>query len=183
MDQTITDDAILVSFDVVLLFTNVPVELACRVAEGHLHSDDSLEDRTTLSPQEVIQLLRFCLDGTYIAYRGEYFQQTFGTAMGFPVLVTVANLVMEDVEERAITSSPVKTLFWKCFVDDTCTAFPCTQLEQFHTHLNSIEPSIDFTYELEDEGNLPFLDLNIKHHPDGHSLPMFSERIPIQTSI
>ena len=52
-------------------------------------------------------------------------------------------------------------------MDDTCTALPRTQLEQFHTHLNSIEPSIDFTYELEDEGNLPFLDLNIKHHPDG----------------
>ena len=87
--------------------------------------------------------------------------------MGSPVSVTVANLVMEDVEERAITSSLVKTPLWKCYVDDTCTALPRTQLEQFHTHLNSIEPSIDFTYELEDEGNMPFLDLNIKHHPDG----------------
>ena len=44
---------------------------------------------------------------------------------------------------------------------------PHTQLEQFNIHLNSIEPSIDFMYELEDERNLPFLDLNIKHHPDG----------------
>ena len=41
-DQIITDGAVLVSFDVVSLFTNVPVELACQVAGVRLHADDSL---------------------------------------------------------------------------------------------------------------------------------------------
>lgn len=166
-DQTIAEETILVSFDVVSLFTNVPVDLACQVAGGRLHADESLDDRTTLSPDEVLRLLRFCLDATFVAYQGKWYQQTFGTAMGSPVSVTVANLVMEDVEERALASYPTPPPFWKRFVDDTCTAIPPDHLESFHNHLNSIEPSIEFTYELEEQGKLPFLDLLIKHHPDG----------------
>jgi len=42
----------------------------------------------------------------YLAYQGTYLQQTFGTAVGSPVSVTVANLVMKDVEEWAFESYP-----------------------------------------------------------------------------
>ena len=48
--------------------------------------------------------MEFCLNATYLAYRGEYYQQMCSTAMGSPVSVTVANLIMEDVEERALSS-------------------------------------------------------------------------------
>ena len=98
---------ILVSFDVVSLFTNVPADLAVRVAHERLSADSSLAERTSLSTEQVVNLLKFCLDATYLAYRGEFYQQTFGTAMGSPVSVTVANLVMEDVEERALSTYEV----------------------------------------------------------------------------
>ena len=163
-DQIITDGAVLVSFDVVSLFTNVPVELACQVAGVRLHADDSLCGWTALSPDEIPRLLRFCLNATSIAYQGEWYQQTLGTAMGSPVSVTVANVVKEDVEERALASFPTPPPSWKRFVDDTCTA---SLLNSFHSHLNSIESSIEFTYEMEDQQKLPFLDLLIKHHLDG----------------
>ena len=93
---------VLVSFDVTSLFTNVPVGLACQVAEDRLIADTSLGDRTALSPPQVVTLLQFCLNAIYLAYQGQFYQQSFGTAMGSPVSVTVANLVMEDVEQRAL---------------------------------------------------------------------------------
>ena len=78
--------------------------MATKVAQDRLVKDTSLAERTGLSADDVVNLLKFCLDATYLAYRGEVFQQVFGTAMGSPVSVTVANLVIEDVEERALTT-------------------------------------------------------------------------------
>ena len=88
----------MVSYDVVSLFTNVPVDLACRVAERRLLADESLGDWTSLSPDQIVSLLNLCLGATFLSFRGKCYQQVFGTAMGSPVSVTVANLVMEDVE-------------------------------------------------------------------------------------
>ena len=57
--------------------------------------------------------------------------------------------------------------FWKRYVDDTCTALHPDQLPAFHRHLNSIEASIQFTLEPDENGKLAFLDTVIAHHPDG----------------
>ena len=74
---------ILVSLDVVSLFTNIPVNRAKEIAYKRLLADTSLEDRTMLSPAEVSRLLEFCLNATYLAYRGEYYQQNIWHCHGF----------------------------------------------------------------------------------------------------
>ena len=37
--------------------------------------------------------------------------KVFGTAMGSPVSAVIANMVIEDVEQRALATSPVKPFF------------------------------------------------------------------------
>ena len=69
--QTLSPEMVLVSFDVVSLFTKVPTTLAVRVASDRLKADPSLPERTALSPAVVTRLLTFCLDATYLCYRGE----------------------------------------------------------------------------------------------------------------
>ena len=49
--------------------------------------------------------LSLCLDATYLAFEGKICQQVHGTAMGSPVSVVVANLVMEDIEQPLFISS------------------------------------------------------------------------------
>ena len=66
--------------------------------------------------QEIVKLLSFCLSATYLSFHGEHHQQIFGTAMGSPVSVTVANLVMEDVEDRALVTTDVPVRFWRRYV-------------------------------------------------------------------
>ena len=90
-----------------------------------------------------------------------------GTAMGSPVLVTVANLVMEDVEERALTTAGAFPKFWKRYVDDTCMALPADQCKAFHAHVNSVKQCIQFTLERESDGKLLFLDLLLERRLDG----------------
>ena len=102
----------LVSFDVVLLFTNVPIDLALSVVEKRL-DDVDVSDRTPLPKEALVSLLRLCLSSTTFYYNGTVYQQIFGTAMGSPVSVVVANIVMEHIEDLALSTSLVPTIFWQ----------------------------------------------------------------------
>ena len=57
-------------------------------------------------------VLSFCLKTTQFACKGPYYQQVFVTAMGSPVSAVIANMVMEDVEQRALATSLVKPFFF-----------------------------------------------------------------------
>ena len=164
--QVLQEGEVLASFNMVSLFTNVPMDLALAVAQQWLQEDSALSDRTCLSVKEVMELIEFCLSTTFLGFCGMVYRQTFGTAMGSPVSVTVANLVMEDVEQRALATTDVHPQFWKRYVDDACTVLPADDVQKFLDHLNGVEQSICFTVEVESDGKLPFLDVLLRHNPD-----------------
>ena len=85
-------------------------------------------------------------------FEGTYYKQVFATAMGSLVSAVIANLVMEDIEHRALTTAPVSTSFWKRIVDDVISAVFQNEIVLLQ-HFNSIEP-IYFTVEL--MGSCPF---------------------------
>ena len=87
--------------------------------------------------------------------------------MGSPVSVTVANLVVEEIEETALASFQPPPQFWKRYVDDTCTALPRDSVSALHSHLNSVNKHIQFTVEEEKDGTLPFLDVLLTRSSDG----------------
>jgi hypothetical protein len=148
-NKTLKADQMLVSFDVVSLFTNIPVDQAIKVATKSLRQDATLLQRTSLPVElDIIDIWSFCLNTTYFVFEGCYYQQVFGTAMRSPVSAVIANLVMEDVEQRALASVPVSLSFWKRFVDDVISAVSRNEIDILLHHLNSIDPSIQFTVEL-----------------------------------
>ena len=163
---TIPENYELVSFDVVSLFTNVPIELALSVVEKRLDEVD-VSDHTHLSKEVLVSLLRLCLSSTNFYYNGTVYQQIFGTAMGSPVSVVVANIVMEHIEDNiALNMSPVPTIFWKRYVDGVLTAIPADRVDEMLAHINSINHNIQFTSER--EGHIiSFLDVKIMHNDDG----------------
>lgn len=87
--------------------------------------------------------------------------------MGASVSVTVANLTMEAVESRALSSFAVPPKVFLRYVDDCFCVLQREALPAFTSQLNSIEHSIQFTVEEESEGCLPFLDVLVKRE-DGH---------------
>ena len=158
----------MVSYDVRALFTSVPIKPALEGIEKLLKEDPDLQKRTTMSAKHIMDLLEFCLRSTYVTYRGKFYEQVEGTAMGFPISPIVANLFMENFEMRALQSSPKPPLLWKRFVDDTLVILKKAHKEEFLTHINSVDNNIQFTSEEPGpEGSLPFLGILITPDEEG----------------
>ena len=75
--------------------------------------------------------------------------------MGSPVSVTVANVIMEDVEWRAICTYHSPPPFGKRYMDDI-TVLPVHLINSFLDNLNKTEESINFTVELGNNYTLAF---------------------------
>lgn len=54
---------------------------------------------------------------------------------------------MERPNRLQLATSPVKPLFWKRYVDDFISEVSGNEAECLLSHLNSAEPSIQFTLE------------------------------------
>ncbi|KAL9982212.1 hypothetical protein ACROYT_G011025 [Oculina patagonica] len=112
-DIKIDENEVLVSFDVVSLFTAIPVDKACIYIKNKLEQDASLSSRTNLDINDIISLLQFTLSNNYFMFNDKIYKQVHGCAMGSPVSPVVANLCMEEIEESAINSSSVPPKIWK----------------------------------------------------------------------
>ena len=159
------------SHDVVSLFTNTPIDQSLHVIRTRLQCDSSLKDRTLLSVDDIIDLLKFVLTTTYFLFREKLYKQRFGVAMGSPVSLVVANLYMEFLEQRAITTAPIhcRPRLCKRYVDDVSEIVCKDQVDNLTIYLNQTDPkdSIKFTYEKEKDCCIPFLDTLIIRKSDG----------------
>ena len=111
-----------------------------------------------LPTEDIMDLLNLCLTSTYFQYNGKHYKQLHRTAMGSPVSVVVAEIVMQNIEERALTTCRQTIPLWLRYVDDTFTAVHKDEIDEFHDHLNEQNADIQFTREVEEDGKLPFLD-------------------------
>ena len=68
-DLRLDPNDVLISFDVVSLFTNVPVDETCNIIKQKLLDDISLHERTQLSVDEIIDLPKLCLSNTCFQWR------------------------------------------------------------------------------------------------------------------
>ena len=69
--------------------------------------------------------------------------------MGSPVSVVITELVMEEIEEKALASAPEKPRWWRPYVDDSNACLKSESIKDFHNHLNSINLRIQFTVEVQ----------------------------------
>ena len=105
-DVKLEEDEVLNSHDVVSLFTNVPIPETMDIIKDRLAGDSTLQERTLLEVADIVELLKFCMGTTYFLFRGVIYEQVYGTAMGNPVSVVIANLFMEWFEQTALRTAP-----------------------------------------------------------------------------
>ena len=161
-------DQCMMSYDVKALFTSVPTNKASNIIKQMLEEDQELNQRTTLTIENIISLLEFCITSTYFSFQGKFYEQVEGAAMGSPLGPIVANIYMESFEVEALRSAPHPPVLWKRFVDDTFTILQSSKKDGFLEYLNSIDQQIQFTAENQKEdGAMPFLDILVTPGRDG----------------
>ena len=165
---TLTAGECLSSYDVSALFSSVPVDPALNIIKDLLEKDHTLKERTVLTVSDIILLLEFCLKNTYFSFQDQFYQHVEGTAMGSQVSSIVANLYMEYLEQKALSTAPHSPRFWYRLVDDTFVIQKEANKQGFLQHLNSIDSAIKFTVEdNKEDGSIPFLDTIVKPEADG----------------
>ena len=160
---------ILVSFDVVSLFTSVPTTDATTITRDRLQADTNLKDRTDLTPSQLQDLLTTCVNSASFQWRDKFYEQSAGTSMGSPISPVLADIFMEEFEQTAIATADHRPKIWLRYVDDTFVIWEHGQenLQLFLDHLNGLHSNIQFTMEQEKNGSISFLDVEVTRREDG----------------
>ncbi|XP_055543625.1 uncharacterized protein LOC129729166 [Wyeomyia smithii] len=102
---TLPPNYVMVSFDVVSLFTCIPRDLVVQAVRNNWNL---IEKNTTIKDQNVfIKLIEFNISSSYFTFRGAYYRQKEGTAMGNPLSPALADLVMTTLLDDVLAKIDV----------------------------------------------------------------------------
>ncbi|XP_055590862.1 uncharacterized protein LOC129742949 [Uranotaenia lowii] len=156
-------DHILVSFDVVSLFTCIPRDLVLR---NIIYNWDAIKKNTNINLDMFLEIVNFCMSCSYFRFKNKFYQQTYGTAMGNPVSSPIADFVMESLLDNVTRTLDFQIPILRKYVDDLLLALPREHVEQVREKFNQYHPKIQFTVEIESDYRLPYLDLILIRQPD-----------------
>jgi hypothetical protein len=104
-----------------------------------------------MTQEQILKALSFFLNTTYFMYRGKFYKQKHGVAMGSPVSLIVANLYMEHFEQRALATASYPPKMQA--VENHTTTRP----SQVKSNITNSMPSYHFLYMI-----------NSNHMPNMH---------------
>ncbi|XP_066920782.1 uncharacterized protein [Clytia hemisphaerica] len=155
-DIVLEDDKEMVSFDVVSLYTNVPVDEAIEVCANLLY--DGTLKKPPINKNTFTKLLNVCSKNVIMSTNDGLFRQIDGLAMGSPPAPMLANAWMSTFD-AAISNDAV---LYTRYMDDILRDINKNAIDQKLEEINSLHPSLKFTVERETNCcTIPFLDMKI----------------------
>ena len=148
------------SFDIDALFTNLPIDETIDLCVKKLFKNS----RTFkgFSKDEFRTLLNFAAKDAFFLFNGKYYKQVDGVAMGSPLGPTLANIFLCHWEEIWLKRCPEQFApqHYNRYMDDTFLLFSCEDhVKIFFRYINSRHKKMSFTYEVENDNCLSFLDV------------------------
>ena len=103
----------MVSFDVISLFTNIPLDLVIDIVLEKIYSDKEMTLFYRLTKAQLKELLIWTTKTTTFQFNKQYYKQTNGVAMGFPLAPLLANLCMNWIIDQTKHIQPQPALFYR----------------------------------------------------------------------
>ena len=175
---TLEEGEEMVSFDVVSLYTNVPLREAILVCADLLYSQP--EDKIPVIRKDTFILLAELSSCNVImaTHDGIYYQKD-GLAMGSPPAPMLANGWLSQFDKEILGNSKI---FFR-YMDDILKDIKVSECEHTLSMINNFHGNLKFTIEREVDGQLPVLDMKIIHDHDTGRLESTWYRKPTDTGL
>lgn len=111
-------------------------------------------------------LLLLFTTNVHFTYDNDIYQQKDGVAMGSPLGPVLAGIFMVHLERTLMPKLEKFIKPWKRYVDDTITYIKPGSINVVINILNNFHQNIKFTYELEKDGKISFLDVLLSRFDD-----------------
>ena len=151
-------DEEMISFDVVSLYTNVPVPEAIEVCTDMLYNL-SPEKRPNIDKDTFRSLCKLASCEVVMLTHDGYYTQKDGLAMGSAPAPHLANGWLSQYEETIKGESRI----YGRYMDDIIKEEKREKIDQKLDEINSLHRNLKFTIERENDGELPVLDMKIIH--------------------
>ncbi|XP_072160566.1 uncharacterized protein [Bemisia tabaci] len=156
-DTKISEDQVMVSFDVESLFPSVPIRKTLDILKKWL-LEKELDEKIV---NNLVNLTEICTENRFFQFNGKIYKQEDGLTMGNPLSPFLAELFMSDLERKIKNGFNWLFNVWRRFVDDVFSILKRRNLDDALKFLNLQEKSVKFTYEVENNEKLSFLDLMV----------------------
>ena len=123
----------------------------------------------------------FCIINHFV-FNGQLYDQIYGVAMGSPLGPSMANIFMCALEQIYLNGCPsqFKPVLYRSYVDDTFRLFRHREhVDKFLEHINNFHPNINFTVKVEEDNNLPFLEVVVTHEQTGFSTSLYRKKLSL----
>ena len=155
-------NGVMASFDVVSLFTNIPLDETIEIITEELFQNSN--DFQGFSKEQFSELLTLATKDSPFIFDDKVYTQVDGVSMGSCLGPTFANAFLCYHEKKWLDECPTmyKPLYYRRYVDDTFLIFnDASHMPKFLSYLNNKHVNIKFTSESEDNGTISFLDVKV----------------------
>ena len=165
----------MVSFDVKSQFTNTPVDFVTGLILNEIYGSDSTKKIYGLTKRQFKNLLVWTTKRTTLKFNGSFYEQIDGVGMGSPIAPALADIFMNYMIEKTKKFNVQPDAFFR-YVDDCFAVFSDFESAMlFCRKLNQIHFNVKFTYELENNKQLPFLDVNVDNLKEKLKLSVYTK--------
>ena len=140
-------------------FTNVPLPLILKCIEKRWHHICKWTKFHYKNSKKALNEL--LMNSTYSQFYNKYYKQIYGTPMGSPISSTISDIVMKDLEISCLSQIDFHIPIYLRYVDDTFLIIPANEIQLLVTLFNSYDGRLSFTYEIENNNSLSFLNINL----------------------
>ena len=139
------------------LFTDVLLHFTIDVILRRIYNENEIH--SNIKRSEMKELLLLCTKNVHFTFNNDIYQQCDGVAMGSTLGPVYAGLFIVELEKTLLPKLIEHMTPWKRYVNDSITTIKLTSIDHVLMILNTFHKNIKFTYELEINNKISFLDV------------------------